>query len=223
MAPDRKKREKVHSASVQKFEKKAYPILKKHFGQVRCALDYQTDYELATAVILSAQCTDVMVNRVTPDLFKRYPNPEDYAKADIKELESIIHPTGFYHNKAKNIIGFHTVLLEKYNGQMPRTMEELLILPGVGRKTANVILQELYNIPSGVVVDTHVTRISRLMGFTENKDPVKIERDLMQILPEEHWIDWSLFMIRLGRSVCTARKRFCKDCVLAKICPSSDA
>tara|TARA_B100001939_G_scaffold239196_1_gene206623 strand:- start:137627 stop:138139 length:513 start_codon:yes stop_codon:yes gene_type:complete len=164
-----------------------------------------------------------MVNKTTPALFEAFPALEDYVAAPISKIEKLIHSTGFYRNKARNIQGFARKVLQNHGGQIPGTLEELTALPGVGRKTANVVLQELYNIPSGVVVDTHVARISKLLGLTRSKNPVIIERDLMEKLPQKYWIDWSLYMIFLGRSSCTARKRFCSECVLKDICPSSEA
>ncbi len=164
-----------------------------------------------------------MVNKTTPGLFQACPSLEDYVRAPLSKLEGLIHSTGFYRNKAKNIQGFARQILENHGGRIPQTLSELTALPGVGRKTANVVLQELYNIPSGVVVDTHVARISKLFKLTRSSNPVIIERDLMGKLPQKYWIDWSLYMIFLGRSSCTARKRFCSECVLKDICPSSEA
>lgn len=172
-------------------------------------------------MILSAQCTDERVNLVTPALFARFKTPIEYAQADILELEGLIHSTGFYHNKAKSIQGFCRNLVEKHNGIVPDNIPELIALPGIGRKTANVVTQELYGIADGVVVDTHVARLSKLLGYTKHSDAVKIERDLIAILPKKYWLNWSLYMIFLGRSSCTARRRDCPHCVLAKICPSS--
>ncbi len=205
----------------EKFIKKAYPLLKKAFGKVRCALSYEKPHELAIAVILSAQCTDEQVNKVTPELFSTYKTPEEFSAARVSDLEKLVYTTGFYRNKTKNIIGFARDLVEKYNGEMPEKLEELVKMPGVGRKTANVILQELFNIPSGIVIDTHASRLSRTLGLTIKTDPVQIERELMSLLPEDWWIEWSLYMIRLGRTVCTARKRTCSECVLSHICISS--
>ena len=163
-----------------------------------------------------------MVNKTTPALFSAFPDLEDYVAAPLSRIEKLIHSTGFYRNKARNIQGFARQVLENHGGKIPQTLAELTALPGVGRKTANVVLQELYNIPSGVVVDTHVARISKLLGLTKSKNQVIIERDLMETLPQKYWIDWSLYMIFLGRSSCTARKRFCSECVLKDICPSSE-
>ena len=173
-----------------------------------CYLNHETPWQLLIAVILSAQCTDARVNIVTKDLFQKYPSLEAFANADLKELEQDIHSTGFYHNKAKNIISCARTLVEKYDGEVPRELEELTALAGVGRKTANVIRGNIYHEPS-VVVDTHVKRISKKLGFTKEDDPVKIEYDLMKVLPKDHWILYNIQIITLGRSICTARNPKC--------------
>ena len=179
-----------------------------------CYLNHETPWQLLIAVILSAQCTDARVNIVTKDLFQKYPSLEAFANADLKELEQDIHSTGFYHNKAKNIISCARTLVEKYDGEVPRELEELTALAGVGRKTANVIRGNIYHEPS-VVVDTHVKRISKKLGFTKEDDPVKIEYDLMKVLPKDHWILYNIQIITLGRSICTARNPnvFCQTYV----------
>lgn len=182
-----------------------------------CYLDHETPWQLLIAVILSAQCTDARVNIVTKDLFQKYPTLEDFANADLKELEQDIHSTGFYHNKAKNIISCAKTLVEKHNGEVPRSLEELTALAGVGRKTANVIRGNIYNEPS-VVVDTHVKRISKKLGFTKEDDPVKVEYDLMKVLPKDHWILYNIQIITLGRTICTARSPKCEECFLADLC-----
>ena len=184
-------------------------------------MNYKKPYELAIAVILSAQCTDEQVNKTTPLLFQKCRKPEDFYTIPSEDLESLIFSTGFYKNKARSIRGFCKSLVHDYNGRIPQDMESLVKMPGVGRKTANVILQELYSLASGVVVDTHVARLSVLLGLTEHKDPVKIEKDLIQKIPKKYWIDWSLYMIFLGRSSCQAKKRLCEPCVVRDICPSS--
>ena len=183
-----------------------------------CYLNHETPWQLLIAVILSAQCTDARVNIVTKDLFQKYPSLEAFANADLKELEQDIHSTGFYHNKAKNIISCARTLVEKYDGEVPRELEELTALAGVGRKTANVIRGNIYHEPS-VVVDTHVKRISKKLGFT--KDPVKIEYDLMKVLPKDHWILYNIQIITLGRSICTARNPKCTECFLSDLCKGS--
>lgn len=198
-----------------------FAFLKKEFGQVSTPLKYSKPYELCVAVILSAQCTDERVNAVTPELFRKFPTLESFAYANPQELEQAIYSTGFYKNKAKSIIGFCKKLLEEYKGILPKTIQELITFPGVGRKTANVILNEIYGISEGIVVDTHVSRLSRVLGLTENKNPEKIEKDLMEKFPKKYWKDISLYLIFLGRKYCTAYKRDCVYCPLKKICPSS--
>ena len=185
-----------------------------------CYLNHETPWQLLIAVILSAQCTDARVNIVTKDLFQKYPSLEAFANADLKELEQDIHSTGFYHNKAKNIISCARTLVEKYDGEVPRELEELTALAGVGRKTANVIRGNIYHEPS-VVVDTHVKRISKKLGFTKEEDPVKIEYDLMKVLPKDHWILYNIQIITLGRSICTARNPKCTECFLSDLCKGS--
>ena len=185
-----------------------------------CYLNHETPWQLLIAVILSAQCTDARVNIVTKDLFQKYPSLEAFANADLKELEQDIHSTGFYHNKAKTIISCARTLVEKYDGEVPRELEELTALAGVGRKTANVIRGNIYHEPS-VVVDTHVKRISKKLGFTKEDDPVKIEYDLMKVLPKDHWILYNIQIITLGRSICTARNPKCTECFLSDLCKGS--
>ena len=185
-----------------------------------CYLNHETPWQLLIAVILSAQCTDARVNIVTKDLFQKYPSLEAFANADLKELEQDIHSTGFYHNKAKNIISCARTLVEKFDGDVPRELEELTALAGVGRKTANVIRGNIYHEPS-VVVDTHVKRISKKLGFTKEDDPVKIEYDLMKVLPKDHWILYNIQIITLGRSICTARNPKCTECFLSDLCKGS--
>lgn len=186
--------------------------------ELRCFLNHETPWQLLIATILSAQCTDDRVNQVTEKLFVKYPSIEAFANADIKELEKDIHSTGFYHNKAKNIIECSKRLLYEYHGEVPRELEELTSLAGVGRKTANVVRGNIFNEPS-VVVDTHVKRVSNRLGFTEEEDPVKIEFDLMRIIPREHWILYNIQIITLGRQICTARSPKCAECFLNNQCP----
>jgi endonuclease-3 len=193
-------------------------ILRTIYSDVKTPLIHQTPFELLVATILSAQCTDKQVNQVTPVLFKRLKTPADFAAAPLKSIEKLIRPTGFFHNKAKNIKNCSRVLIEKHNGKVPQMLEELVKLPGVGRKTANVVLGAVFGI-SGVVVDTHVARISGRLGLTENKDPVKIEFDLMEIVPKRAWNDFSLQLIFFGRETCMARKPKCPTCPLDKLCP----
>ncbi len=185
----------------------------------QCALNHQSAFELAIATILSAQCTDERVNIVTTDLFKKYRTPKAFADADCEALQADIKTTGFFRNKAKSIIGFAHAIVHEHGGTVPRDLETLVKLPGVGRKTANVILGTAYGIASGVVVDTHVQRLSLRMGLTSKEDPVKIERDLMELLPQDSWINFSHAMIWHGRKICSARKPRCHDCPLSPDCP----
>jgi len=196
--------------------------LQKEYPDPAVALNYKTPFELLVAVILSAQCTDVRVNMVTGTLFKKYRTPADYLIVSQEELENDIRSTGFFRNKAKNIRGMCKKLLEKNNGEVPDSMEILITLPGVGRKTANCVLGEAYNIPAGIVVDTHVTRLANRLGLTKQKDAVKIEKELMAKIPEKHWIKFGNWLIHHGRKVCHARKPRCTSCVLADICPSAE-
>ena len=191
------------------------------YPDAECALVHSNALELLVATILSAQCTDVRVNLVTKELFKRYRTAKDYATADPKELEALIRSTGFYRNKAKSIRGAGKLLVEKFGGEVPETMEELLQLPGVARKTANVVLGTWFEKATGVVVDTHVHRLSRRLQLTRQDDPKKIEQDLMKLLPEEEWINFSHRLIWHGRRLCTARKPKCGECPLAEVCPSA--
>ncbi|MGD9080255.1 MAG: endonuclease III [Desulfobacterales bacterium] len=193
-------------------------ILREIYPEVKTQLFHQNPFQLLVATILSAQCTDKQVNQVTPVLFKRFKTPADFAGAPLKSIEKLIRPTGFFHNKAKNIKNCSKAILDRHSGRVPQTMEELLKLPGVGRKTANVVLGAAFGI-SGVVVDTHVARISARLGLTENKDPVKIEFDLMEIVPKRAWNDFSLQLIFFGRETCMARKPKCPTCPLNKLCP----
>ena len=185
-----------------------------------CYLNHENAWQLLIATMLSAQCTDARVNIVTKDLFRKYPSVEAFAAADLKELEKDIHSTGFYHNKAKNIIACCRQLLEKYGGEVPEDLESLTSLPGVGRKTANVIRGNIYHEPS-IVVDTHVKRISNKLGLTKEQDPVKIEFDLMKKLPKDHWIIFNIHIIRLGRTICKAQNPDCERCFLKDLCPSA--
>ena len=203
---------------MKKRTREILDLLNKQYGtDYVCYLNHRDPGQLLIATILSAQCTDARVNIVTKDLFVKYPDMEAFAKADLKELEQDIRPTGFYHNKAKNIIGCARAICEKHGGEVPRTLEELTALPGVGRKTANVIRGNIYHDPS-IVVDTHVKRISRRLGFTEETDPEKVEYDLMKVLPKEHWILYNIQIITFGRQICFARNPKCENCFLEKYC-----
>jgi endonuclease-3 len=192
--------------------------LKELYPDVRCELDHENAFQLTVATILSAQSTDKRVNMVTPELFRRWPDAAALASADPAELEQVIHSTGFFRNKAKSLLGMARRLVERHDGEVPRTMEEMLELPGVARKTSNVVLGTAYGIASGVVVDTHVMRLSNLLGLTQNTDPVKIELDLQGIIPKDEWIDFSHRLIWHGRRVCIANRPKCGECPLP--CPS---
>lgn len=194
--------------------------LQREYPDAKCALNHSNPFELLIATILSAQCTDERVNKVTAELFRKYRGPADFAAVRQEELERDIHSTGFYRNKAKNIIAASRLILERFNGQVPSKMEDLLTLPGVARKTANVVLGCAYGIAEGIVVDTHVSRLSQRLGLTENTAPEKIEKDLMQIVPKRHWVMFSHWLIFHGRKVCKARNPDCGGCVLADLCPS---
>jgi endonuclease-3 len=195
--------------------------LKSEYPDATTALDWENPLELLVATILSAQTTDVRVNAVTPNLFAKYPTAADYAAADPTELEEDIRPTGFFRNKAKSLRGMAGALVEDHGGEVPRTMDELVALPGVGRKTANVVLGNAFGIDEGVVVDTHVRRLSNRLGFTIENDPEKIEKDLMQAVPKRDWTVFSHLLILHGRSVCKARKPACADCIVNDLCPSA--
>lgn len=184
----------------------------------RCSLDYEMPWQLLIATMLSAQCTDARVNIVTKTLFQKYPSVQAFAEADLKELEQDIHSTGFYHNKAKNIIACCQALLERHGGEVPASLEELTALAGVGRKTANVIRGNIYGEPS-IVVDTHVKRISKKLGLTKSDDPVKVEFDLMKELPKDHWILYNMHLITFGREICKAPTPRCEECFLKELCP----
>ena len=196
-------------------------VLRKEYPEARCSLDHTNPLELLVATILSAQCTDERVNAVTADLFRKYRTWEDYASAPAAELERDIHPTGFFRNKAKSIQGACRQIGERHGGRVPDRMEELLGLPGVARKTANVVLGNAYHIASGVVVDTHVSRLAARLGLSAEKTPEKIERDLTELVPESNWIDFSHLLIAHGRKTCKARNPECGRCVLATLCPSA--
>src|ERR1700761_7374323 len=196
--------------------------LQKAYPGATCALLHRNPWELLVATILSAQCTDARVNMVTPVLFRRFPTPAAMAKASLPEIEEIIRTTGFYHNKAKSISGAAKAVVERFGGEVPRTMEELLTVPGAARKTANVVLGTAYGIAVGIVVDTHVLRLSRRLELTLNTEPKKVEQDLIKIIPKDHWIEFSHELILHGRAICIARKPRCVDCTIEKECDSND-
>ncbi len=206
-------------AQRRELANKVVETLRRLYPDARCSLDYRTPLQLLIATILSAQCTDERVNKVTPALFTRYRSAADFASADPRELENYIRSTGFYRAKAKNIIACCRALVERHGGELPRSLEELTKLPGVGRKTANVLLGTAWGIPAGIVVDTHVRRLARRMGLTQHTDPDKIERDLMELIPQEEWIAFGHRMIYHGRQVCLARNPRCDQCALNSFCP----
>jgi endonuclease-3 len=196
--------------------------LKHLYPDATCSLSYATPVQLLVATILSAQCTDERVNKVTPALFSRFPDAASLANADLVELEDLVRSTGFYRNKAKNIKAACSMIVTNFGGEVPQQMELLLQLPGVARKTANVVLAHAYGINAGVTVDTHVMRLSQRLGLTEHSDPIRIERDLMQLLPQHDWENWSIRLIYHGRAVCKARSPLCEACQLAEVCPSRE-
>ncbi len=209
----------IATANDKRYAAKVVRALKKDYPEATCALRHDSPFQLLIATILSAQCTDARVNIVTKDLFRKYPTATHYARMPHKTLEQAIQSTGFFRNKAKNINGCCQRLVERYGGQVPRDLDQLVELPGIGRKTANVVLGTAFGLPTGVVVDTHVSRISRRLGLTEERDPVKIERDLIKLLPKKEWIDFSHRMIHHGRRVCNARKPLCDQCSMKNFCP----
>lgn len=213
-----KKRSRRPPVPAQRLEQ-ILSLLAAHDPHPRCALDHANPYELLAATILSAQCTDVRVNLVTPALFARFPEPAALAAADVLEVEELVRTTGFFRNKSKNLVGMAKGLVERFDSQVPQAMDDLLSLPGVARKTANVVRGECFGLADGVVVDTHVNRIAKRLGFTREDDPVKVERDLMALIPREQWIVFSHRIIRLGRSACPARKPRCAGCPLELPCP----
>lgn len=205
-------REQVHAIIAE---------LRRLYPDARCSLNFTNPLELLIATQLSAQCTDERVNIVTADLFKKYRSVEDYATVSQEELEQDIRSTGFYRNKAKNVRAASQRIITNYGGEVPRTMEDLLTLSGVARKTANVVLGNAFGIVVGFVVDTHIGRLARRFGWTTNEDPVKVEQDLMRLIPQQDWLDLSHLMIYHGRAICLARKPLCEKCTLAKLCPSA--
>ena len=216
-----KKNNRQTKFTVNEYLPQILDTLDKYYSdRLPVTLDHENPWELLVATILSAQCTDARVNMVTPDLFRRYPDPMAMASANIIELEEMIHSVGFYHAKAGNLIKCAKIVAYEYGGEVPSELELLTSLPGVGRKTANVIRGNIYGIPS-IVVDTHVKRISRKLGLTANTDPTKVEYDLMDVIPEDHWIRWNIQLINFGRTICKAPVPLCEECPLRKYCPSS--
>jgi len=196
-------------------------LLSEHYAQAKTALDFRTPHQMLVATILSAQCTDERVNKVTPGLFARYKFVEDFAVADLLDLERLVRSTGFYRNKARNIKASAEMIVKDFGGEVPRKMEELLLLPGVARKTANVVLHNAYGTSVGVVVDTHIGRLSRRLGFSKEKSPEKVERDLMKLVPRNDWANIGYWLIDHGRAVCKSQKPNCGECFLNELCPSA--
>jgi endonuclease-3 len=217
----RRRKGRESAAAKAARAKVIFQRLHQAYPDAACALDHADAYQLLVATILSAQCTDARVNMVTPAFFARYPTPEDLAHADCAEVEELIRSTGFFRNKARNLVGMAQALVAEHHGEVPRSMEELRVLPGVGRKTANVILGNAYGINEGITVDTHVTRLSRLLGLARHDDPVRIEQDLMPLFPRESWALLSHLLIFHGRQVCVARRPRCCECGVAELCPSA--
>ncbi|MDQ3666242.1 MAG: endonuclease III [Acidobacteriota bacterium] len=211
----------INLKSLKPRAKKIIQLLKRAYPDAKCSLHHSNAFELLIATILSAQCTDERVNIVTADLFRKYRQPEDYLKVPASELQSDIRTTGFFRNKTKSIQGTAKVLTEQYAGRVPETIEELLELPGVARKTANVVLGNAFGVTSGIVVDTHVTRLSIRLALTQQKDPVKIENDLVATVSRKDWVIFSHLLIAHGRKICKARNPLCAECVVEKLCPSS--
>ena len=218
-ASPRAKKMAVKELDTQAIATKVLKHLSTDYPDVTCALENESAFELLIATILSAQCTDERVNMVTPELFRRWPTPAAMASAPIDSLEKVIHSTGFFRNKAKNIKACSRELADKHDGEVPRDIAQMVTLPGVGRKTANVVLGTCYGMATGVVVDTHVTRISNRLGLTKHSDATKIEKDLMQLVPQDQWVDFAHRMIHHGRRICMARKPKCGECSMRGFCP----
>lgn len=204
---------KINNKTIEIIE-----ILKKTYPDAKCSLDFNTPFELGIAVALSAQCTDERVNMVTKDIFIKYNKPEDFVKMDIEKLESLIHSCGFYKNKARNIKMYSEKVMEEYNGELPRNIDELMNLPGIGRKSANVIMLEAFGEPIGIAVDTHCKRIANRLGLSKEKEPGKIEKDLLKIIPKEYYKDVNHLFIWHGRNICDSRKPKCETCPVSKYC-----
>ncbi len=217
----KRKGRKLRGAELKAHALEVLARLKREYPNARTELDFETPLQLLIATILSAQCTDKRVNMVTPELFRTFPSARDLACAEVERLEEMIRSTGFFRNKTKSLLGMSAAIVERHAGEVPRTMAELVLLPGVGRKTANVVLGNALGVSEGVVVDTHIGRLSIRLGFTNETDPVKVEQVLMRLIPREDWVKIAHLLIFHGRRVCVARAPRCGDCVLNDICPSS--
>ena len=201
---------------------KVIQILKEYYPDATCSLDFETPFQMVVAVMLSAQCTDERVNKTTPSLFKKYGTPEAISKMKLSELEKIIHPCGFYKNKAKNVKATAEMIVNEYNGVVPNTMDKLMKLPGVGRKSANVVMLEAFNSPQGIAVDTHAKRISNKLGLSKNSDPEKIEQDLLKVIPKEYYYDVNHLLVWHGRKICVARSPKCSECPVYDYCKNKE-
>lgn len=221
-AKKKSRRKQLKGAALKAHATELHARLKALYPDAHCALDHRNPYELAVATILSAQCTDKRVNLVTPELFKRWPNADALSKAKREDIEDVIQSTGFFRNKAKSLAGFAEYLVRDHGGDVPQTMDELIVLPGIGRKTANVVLGNAFGINAGVVVDTHVQRLSNRLGLTKETDPVKVELALIPLFPQPEWTMLSHLLISHGRAVCDAKRPKCGVCTLADICPSAE-
>jgi len=219
--PASRRKAKIDHTSPERT-KKIFAALDQLFPRAQCALQHENPFQLLVATILSAQCTDERVNKVTPELFKKYPTPEDFAAVKPEVLENEIRSTGFFRNKTKSIIGASKAIVSEFGGHVPKTMGQMLTLPGVARKTANVVLGTGFGLATGVVVDTHVTRVAQRLKLTKQKQPEKIELDLMKLVPQDRWISFSHQVIWFGRKVCQARKPLCAECPIEAICDSAD-
>ncbi len=214
---DKKHKKSYHNLS-RKNIVEIIELLKSTYPDASCSLDFHSPFELGIAVMLSAQCTDERVNKTTPSIFEKYNTPQDFIDMDIETLENLIHPCGFYKTKAKNIKAYSKKIMEEYNGDLPMNMDELITLPGIGRKSANVIMLEAFNNPIGIAIDTHAKRISNRLGLSNNSDPSKIEQDLLQIIPNKYYKDVNHLLVWHGRNICTARNPKCNQCPVAKYC-----
>lgn len=201
---------------------KIIEILKQYYPEATCSLDFETPFQMVVAVMLSAQCTDERVNKTTPSLFEKYGTAEAICNMELSELEKIIHPCGFYKNKAKNIKAAAEMIVKEYNGVVPNTMDELLKLPGVGRKSANVIMLEVFNSPQGIAIDTHAKRISNKLGLSKNSEPEKIEKDLVKIIPKQYFYDMNHLLMWHGRNICVARNPKCEECPVREFCKNKN-
>lgn len=214
---DKKHKKSYHNSSTEKVVE-IIELLKSAYPDATCSLDFNSPFELGIAVMLSAQCTDERVNKTTPSIFEKYNTPQDFVDMDISILENLIHPCGFYKTKAKNIKAYSKKILEEYNGKLPKNIDELMTLPGIGRKSANVIMLEAFNNPIGIAIDTHAKRISNRLGLSSNSDPSKIEQDLLKIIPNEYYKDVNHLFVWHGRNICTARNPKCDNCPVSMYC-----